>query len=208
MIFSKTKQNFTTRLSIDNINIERKSEVKICGIWLTEDLSWSKNCDELCRRAYARIPMISKLKYIGTKTEDLLDIYCLYVRSVLEYCSVAFHSSLTNEQINQLECVQQVALFAILGDNYVSHEAAREMTGIQKLSETREERVESFIRRSLVHPKHSKLFPRKKVDSEREVRSREPFIVNYARTEFYRRSTIMNCQNKANQMVAKGRLKL
>ena len=152
--------------------------------------------------------MISKLKYIGTKTEDLIEIYCLYVRSLLEYCSVVFHSSLTKEQIDQLENVQHVALFAILGENYVSPSAAREMTGLPELSERRERRLETFIRRSLDHPKHSKLFPRKEVKSERSVRDREPFQVNFARTEFYSRSTIVYCQNKANQMVRDGKLKL
>ena len=67
--------------------------------------------------------MISKLKYIGTRTEDLIEIYCLYVRSVLEYCSVVFHSSLTVNQSKQLEAVQSASLFAILGDNYVSSSA-------------------------------------------------------------------------------------
>ena len=206
ILFSKSKQNFTTRLEIEDRTIDRKSEVKICGIWLSEDLSWSKNCDELCRKAYARIPMISRLKYIGTKIEDLIQIYCLYVRSILEYCSIVFHSSLTRDQPEQLEAVQKVALFCILGENYVSHSAALEMTGLSLLSERREKREEMFIRRCLTHPKHSRLFPRKHVDSDRAVRSREPFQVNHARTEFYRKSAIVNCQNKANAMVAAGKL--
>ena len=111
--------------------------MKICGVWLEEDLSWSKNCDELSRRAYARLPMLSKLKYVGTKTEDLLDIYRLYVRSILEYCAVVYHSGLTQEQSHQLETVQRVALATILADNYVSYDTTREMTGIPLLSERR-----------------------------------------------------------------------
>ena len=103
--------------------------------------------------------MISKLKYIGTCIEDLLDIYCLYVRSVLEYCAVVYHSSLTQEQSNQLESVQRVCLATILGDNYVSYEAAREMTGLPLLSARRERRVETFCRRAIVHPRHKEHVP-------------------------------------------------
>ena len=88
--------------------------------------------------------MILKLKYVGTKIEDLLDIYRLYVRSILEYCAVVFHSGLTLEQSHQLESVQRVTLATILGDNYVSYDAAREMTGIPLLSERRQQRVETF----------------------------------------------------------------
>ena len=140
--------------------------VKICGVWQEEDLLWSKNCDELSRRAYARIPMISKLKYIGTRTEDLLDVYCLYVRSILEFCAVVFHSGLTQEQSHQLETVQGVALFTILGDNYVLYEAAREMTGIPMFSERRQERVETFCKRAI---KHMKMFPLNIVEGDREA---------------------------------------
>ena len=152
--------------------------------------------------------MLSKLKYIGTEIDDLIDIYCLYVRSVLEYCAVVFHSSLTSEQADQLEAVQSVALFTILGDNYVSSSAAREMTGLSLLSERRERRVESFTRKALKHPRHVKLFPRNEVNSDRSVRYREPFKVNYARTEYYKRSAVVNCQTKANQMYVEGKLNL
>ena len=47
--------------------------------------------------------MIAKLKYVGVRTEDLIDIYKLFIRSCLEYCSVVYHSSLTVEQSMKLE---------------------------------------------------------------------------------------------------------
>ena len=152
--------------------------------------------------------MLSNLKYIGTKTEALIEIYCLYIRSVLEYCSVAFHSSLTIDQSDQLEAVQRASLRVILGDNYVSSSAAREMTGLPLLSERRQSRVETFSRRAIVHPKHSLLFPRNQVNSDRQVREREAFKVNKARTDYYQDSAIIHCQKTLNRMVKEGKLKL
>ena len=46
--------------------------------------------------------MLTKMKYVVTNTEDLLDIYILFVRSVAEYCSVVFHSS---SQRRQKKCL-------------------------------------------------------------------------------------------------------
>ena len=152
--------------------------------------------------------MLSKLKYIGTKTEDLLDVYHLYIRSVLEYCSVVFHSSLTAEQAAKLETVQRVALFAILGDNYVSHDAALEMSSLSLLSERREARVQSFCHKALKHPHHAKMFPINVKDSNREVRDREVFKVNYARTEFYQKSAVIQCQHILNKLAKDGKIKL
>ena len=61
--------------------------------------------------------MLAKLKYVGTKTEDLLTIYCMYIRSILEDCSTEWHSSLTEQQTEKLEADQSAALYTILGEN-------------------------------------------------------------------------------------------
>ena len=62
MVFSRAQADFATRLSINNINIDRVSVSKILGIWISEDLTWTKNCQEICRKAYARLSMINKLR--------------------------------------------------------------------------------------------------------------------------------------------------
>ena len=65
--------------------------------------------------------MITKLKYAGAKQEDLLDIYLLFIRSITEYCAMAFHSSSTIEQSNKLEQIQKVCLRIIQGEMYISY---------------------------------------------------------------------------------------
>ena len=62
--------------------------------------------------------MLTKLKYVGVCTDDLLDIYALFIKSCAEYCCVAFHISLTHEQSNSLEPIQ-VCLRVILGESYI-----------------------------------------------------------------------------------------
>ena len=104
MVFPGLKENFTTRLILKNYKIDRKPVNKILGLWLTEDAgNWQKNVLEICKKAYGRVAMITKLKYAGVTTEDLIEIYCLFVRSCAEYCSVVFNSSLTQEQTKKIE---------------------------------------------------------------------------------------------------------
>ena len=79
--------------------------------------------------------MITKLKYVGTRTEDLIDIYILFIRSIIEYCSVAFHSSLTHIQEQKLERIQKTCLRVILGDMYISYEAALDMSELDTLKQ-------------------------------------------------------------------------
>ena len=75
------------------------------------------------------------LKYVGTPLHYLIDIYILYIRSLLEYCSVVWHSTLTQSQSSQLEAVQKLSLKIILGDLYTDYKSALDLTGLVSLQE-------------------------------------------------------------------------
>ena len=124
LIFSRTKTKFSTRLQLNDQPLNRLSTTKILGIWLQEDLGWTENTKQICIKAYSRVSVISKLKYAGIITEDLLIIYTLFIRSITEYCSVTFHNSLTEDQSHKIETIQSTCLKIILSDNYVSYSAA------------------------------------------------------------------------------------
>ena len=98
--------------------------------------------------------MITKLKYVGVKIEDLLDIYILFIRSVTEYCAVVFHSSLTKEQSDKIEKIQKTSLKIILGDMYISYSTALEMCDLETLFERREKRCLDFALKSITHERN------------------------------------------------------
>ena len=175
------------------------------GVWLSEDLDFDYNTREICRRAYSRLSMITKLKYADLPTEELLHIYTLFIRSITEYCSVVFHSSLTQQQSRSLENIQRVCLKVILDVNYVSYIAALEMCGLSKLSERRETRCLTFSLRCLKNPHTSDLFPLCDTDKygHHNVRGREKYKVNFARTETYKNSSVIHCRRKLNEHFAK-----
>ena len=133
MIFTRTQINFATRLNLNKNKLDKVEETKIVGVWLTSNLKWDKNTKELTRKAYSRMGMLTKLKYVGVCTEDLIDIYVLFIRSIVEYCAVVWHSSLTVELVGNLERVQKICLKLILGENYVSYSAALEMCNLESL---------------------------------------------------------------------------
>ena len=143
--------------------------------------------------------MLTKLKYVGVQTEDLLDIYVLYIRSIAEYCSVAFHSSLTIEQSEKLERIQKTCLRVILGDMYVDYSSALEMSGLDKLSSRRESRCLNFSLKCVKHPRNSRLFPINNLPHAHDVRNSEKFQVNFARTSTYQDSTIPYWQKLLNR---------
>ena len=202
MIFTRTKESFATRLTVNDVYLDRKSVTQLLGVWISEDLSWSRNCQEICRTAFSRLSLITKLRYVGVSREDLLDIYILFVRSVAEYCSVSFHSSITKEQSYQLERIQNICLKVILGDSYEGYQAALDSCGLQTLSERREKRCLDFSLKCIKHPRNNRLFPKNPGYNSR-VRLSEKYTVNFASTDSYKLSAIPHCQRLLNKHLTK-----
>ena len=199
MVFSRSEEQFATRLRIDNVKLDRLCETKILGLYISDDLSWARNCKEICMKAYSRMQMITKLKYVGVKTEDLLDIYVLYIRSIAEYCSVAFHSSLTIELSDKLERIQRTSLKIILGEMYINYSSALEMSGLDTLYSRRTKRCLDFALKCVKHQRNRRLFPLNSNIPACKIRYPEKYKVNFARTNTYRDSTIPFCQNLLNR---------
>ena len=201
MVFSRAQTEFSTRLKVKNTKMDRTTVNKILGVWIEDSLSWETNTIEICRKAYSRVSMQTTLKYAGVPIEDLIEIYVLFIRSVTEYCSVAFHSSLTGEQTTDLERIQRTCLKIILAENYVHYVAALEMSGLDTLYQRREKRMLDFSLKCIKHPLNKRIFPLSE-DVNHDTRSREIFKVNFARTGTYKKSAVPYCQRKLNEHFA------
>ena len=168
------------------------------AVWLTEDMRWSKNTKEICIKAYSRLSLLTKLKFVGVKIEDLIEVYLLYIRSLTEYCSVVFHSRLTVEDSNCIERIQKCCLRIILGDNYVCYAAALEMTGLETLHQRRENRCLNFALKATRHPLNCRMFPLNP-ETGQDTRHSEMFLVNFAHTDTYKMSSIPDNQRRLNR---------
>ena len=202
IIFTRNQTDFSTRLTLGNSNINQVHAIKLLGVWINEDLSWELNCQEIIKKAYSRIPLLTKLKYVGTSTEDLILIYSLFVRSCLEYCSVAFHSSLTLAQSDMLERAQRVCLKVILGEMYIDYQSALEMCSLSTLHNRRLKRCTIFSLRALKHPKHKSMFPISEnyLQNTHNLRNPEKFTVNFSSGEKYKQSSIPFLQRNLNKL--------
>ena len=209
MLHTRMKETIATRFTLENSLIERQTACKNCGVWIGVDPScWDKNTKEVMKRTFANMSMLTKLKYAGLSQEKLLHIYSLFVRSHTEYCSVAWHDSLTQEQTNAIERLQIVALKIILGsdtprkeDGYFDYPEALRMCNLKSLFSRREIKILSFGKKCISHPTLEKLFPRNSAVHEdpHNIRNHELFQVNFARTSSYQNSAIPSIQRRLNQ---------
>ena len=125
IIFNYTDNyQFTTRLTINDQPIEVIKSTKLLGTVLTNKLSWNLNTAAIVRKANARMQLLRKVASFGTSADELKDIYILYIRSILEKSATVWHSSLTEENKNDLERVQKSAFKIILGEQYKTYSNA------------------------------------------------------------------------------------
>ena len=81
-----------------------------------------------------RMIILHKLVKFHLPTEEMVEIYILFIRCMLEYCCVVWHSSITEEESTNIERVQKTALRIILGHTYTDYKSALEFTGLDNLS--------------------------------------------------------------------------
>lgn len=135
------------------------SKKKLLGVIVNDTLSWDGNTSYLVKRANSRMGLLHKLVEFGVPQDDLTNIYVMYIRSILEQSFQVWHSSLTLEKFQDLECVQKNALKIILQDDYISYRNALEISGLSTLFERRSKLCLKFAQSSLKKEELRSMFP-------------------------------------------------
>ena len=171
---------------------------QLLGTILSNNLSWDLNTASIVKKANARMQLLRKVASFGTSQGELKDIYILFIRSLLEQSATVWHSSLTEENANDLERIQKTAVKIILGDSYLSYEKALLKLDMEKLSERRAALCLSFAQKCVKNPKTAHMFPKNEKVHNMETRQPETFKVQHANTERLRNSSIIYMQHLLN----------
>ena len=142
--------------------------------------------------------LLRKVASFGTSHEELTNIYILFIRSHLEQSAVVWHSSLTENNRNDLERVQKTAFKIILGDKYRSYDLALQKLGLETLHDRRKSLCLSFAKKCCKNIKTADMFPRNSKMHNMETRQPDVFKVQHANTERLLQSSIIYMQNLLN----------
>ena len=199
MLFNFTNQfQFTSRILMENDVVEVIRETKLLGVKINDKLDWDSNTQYLVKRANGRMRLLHKLVDFGVPLDDLINIYVLYVRSILEQSCQVWHSSLTLENFQDLERVQKNALKIILQDEYLSYSNALNMTGLDTLFDRRSQLCLKFAQSCLKNDDMRDIFPLNNVPSAMDTRHRESFKVTASRNERHKNSIVPYMQRLLN----------
>ena len=142
--------------------------------------------------------LLRRVAGFGARIEDLKEIYFLFVRSQLEQSSVVWHSSLTDENKNDLERVQKSAMKVIMGERYKGYQKTLNDLDIETLDVRRERLCLRFAQRCLKNEKTNKMFPLNENNHAMKTRNNEKYQVQHANTGRLKNSPLIYMQHLLN----------
>ena len=174
-------------------------DTKLLGVIISADLTWRKNTKRLVLKSYQRTIILKKLYEFQVPVKDLVTIYTLFIRSMLEQSCVVWHSAITQEETADLERVQKVCLRIILKQEYQTYEQALERTGLVTLEDRRSTLCLNFARKCVKNEATKYMFPMNPSGHNMVTREPEKYKVQYARTDRLAKSTIPYLQKLLNE---------
>ena len=123
-------------------------------------------------KAGKRLWMLRRLKNLGAKEIDLVDVYTKQIRSVMELAAPAWHSAISQAERQDLERIQKSACHIILGTNYISYKNALEVLELETLEARRNKLSLKFGLKAEKHPKFRNWF--KPIEVKHKTRLEKP----------------------------------
>ena len=199
MIFNFTNNyKFTTRLQLKSENVEVVKSSKLLGTIITDNLTWDENTNYLVKKGHTRMQLLRKVASFTSSKEEKKNIYIQFIRSIIEQSCVVWHSSLTQENSNDIERVQKSAVKIILGKEYSDYDQALIKLNLDSLKTRREDLCTNFAVKSIHNNKTENLFPLNKKKHPMKTKKYEKFKVKFANTTRFKKSTIPHMQRLLN----------
>ena len=151
MLFNKSRKwDFPPKLHFsDGTELEVISEIKLVGVVLSDDLSWHKNTQFICDKARMKLWILRRMICLNLNHDQLYDIYCKEIRSILEFGVPVWHSRLTQKDSCDIERIQRVAFKIILQEEYHDYLTACLYFNTSTLKERREKLCLTFATKNM-----------------------------------------------------------
>ena len=160
MIINFTKKyQFTTRINLEDQNLEIVQQMKILGTTIDNKLNWDKNTDEIIKKVNKRMLLLKKIKSFGASPSDMVDLWKIYCRSILEQSAVVWGSSLSQKNKSDLERTQKSFLKLILKNKYKNYEDSLLLLNLENLETRRQSLSLKFAKDCIKYKKFGNMFP-------------------------------------------------
>ena len=187
-------------LDADQNRVGCTDSIKALGIRFSTTLDMEAQVQHVTKAVRMRYWTLRNLKKNGFNTEELVQVYKTMIRPVADYGCVVYHSSLTDDQDERLERLQDHALKCIYGTE-LSARRLRGLAGVGTLRERREEMVLKFATKCANDPAFDHWFPRRQ--TARKTRNADTYLEERARCDRLRNSPLHYFRRVLNGKVGK-----
>ena len=123
----------------------------------------------------------------------------MFCRNVIEQSCVVWGTSLTQENIDDLETTQKTFSKLVLGDKYKDYENAKMLLDLDSLQKRRQDICLKFAKTRIKNGKLDDLFPTNMKKHEMKTRETPKFRVNFGNTDRLKNASIITMQNMLNE---------
>ena len=135
------KYQYSTRLQLKWENIEIVDQMKILGTVVNGELTWNDNCSLIIKKVNSRMHLLRNIISFCATTEEMVHLWVVFCRSVLKQSCVVWHSSLTQENREDIERTQKTFCKLILQEKYKDYENALLKLNLVTLENKRQELI-------------------------------------------------------------------
>ena len=180
--------------TMDGQKLVSGDELKLLGFRFGRRPNCQAQVDAIKRSFRGRYWLLIHMRQHFYTEQELVKAYKSLVRPIAEYCSVVFHSMLTDKQDEELERLQSTALRYIYGYG-ISYRKMREDSGLMTLRQRRIDACDKFARSCAVSDRFSSWFP---TTNTRRSRHTLPYKETYARCDRLKNSPLFYMRRRLN----------
>ena len=176
-------------INADQERIYCTTSIKALGMRFSNRLDMEDHVKYIIKTVRSRYWTRRNLKANGFTNDELVQVFKTILRPVVEYACPVYHLSLTDEQDEGIERLQDHALKCIYGTE-LSARRLRGIAGLPTLRERREEIVKKFAHKCTNDPAFDHWFPRRVVSRNTRNGGNEPFLEERARCDRLKNSPL------------------
>ena len=181
--------------SVDGVRLESGNELKLLGFRFGPRPTCQAHVDSIKRSFRGRYWLLIHMKQHYYTEAELVKAYKTLVLPMAEYCSVVFHSMLSDKQDEEIERLQATALRYIYGYG-IPYVDMREKAGLTTLRQRRVDACDKFANNCLRSERFAGWFPAS--GSTRKSRHTLPYKEFYARCDRLKNSPLFYMRRRLN----------
>ena len=181
--------------SIEGTRLESGESLKLLGFTFGPRPTCQLHVDTIKRSFRGRYWLLIHMKQHYYSEQELVKAYKTLVRPIAEYCSVVFHSMLSDKQDEEIERLQATALRYIFGYG-IPYSIMREKADLPTLRQRRIDACDKFAANCITSERFGTWFPEAR--PARASRHTLPYKEFYARCDRLRNSSLFYMRRRMN----------